>query len=236
MREIITIKTEDILEDIAQVLFRKKGSSAAVSGRLTQTLEMAYELFDRIAEPAALLSDVTYEEFRSIYFGEGHNERQTPLSTIMREDASYALFAITLGAFISRAISESFKAGNTLLGLLLDELCSAGITAFVDYVADHYRLGKIASERLTPDSVVMHYSPGYCGWHITAQMALHKILGSAEIGITLNRNCYMSPLKSISGVMIGGALSMHRFNNNFHFCENCKTKTCRERLKTQESK
>jgi hypothetical protein len=178
MREVIKIKTGDIKLDAAQaLLFRKKGYAAAVSGRTARKLEMAYGIFYRIAEPAAILADMTYEEFRSTYYGEGRNERQAPLGNIMREDSSYAPFAITLGVSISRTISELCKNGDTLPSLLLDEVCSAGIQAFADYVADHYRFGEIAGGRLTNDSVVMHYSPGYCGWHITGQRVLHEILG-----------------------------------------------------------
>ncbi|MCP4153380.1 MAG: hypothetical protein GY757_36975 [bacterium] len=78
---------------------------------------------------------------------------------------------------------------------------------------------------------VLNYSPGYCGWHISGKGKLFEKLKPGSIGIRLNESYLMSPLKSISGVLTAGEQAIHRFDNNYPFCKQCRTYSCRERLK-----
>ncbi|MFC2086489.1 hypothetical protein ACFLQ9_02090, partial [Bacteroidota bacterium] len=47
-----------------------------------------------------------------------------------------------------------------------------------------------------------------------------------SIGISLNNQFLMIPLKSISGVLIAGKKEIHNFDNDFSFCAQCKTFSC----------
>ncbi|MCP4146820.1 MAG: hypothetical protein GY757_03625, partial [bacterium] len=85
-----------------------------------------------------------------------------------------------------------------------------------------------------PSLRVLNYSPGYCGWHISGQRKLFDWLNPEAIGIRLNESYLMSPLKSISGVLTAGEASIHRFDNTFPFCAQCRTFSCRERMKDVE--
>ena len=40
----------------------------------------------------------------------------------------------------------------------------------------------------------------------------------------------MSPIKSVSGVIVAGRPDIHGFDNNFDFCRECVTKECRVRI------
>jgi hypothetical protein len=40
----------------------------------------------------------------------------------------------------------------------------------------------------------------------------------------------MDPLKSISGVIVAGRAEIHEFDNDYDFCAECGTRTCRERI------
>jgi hypothetical protein len=40
----------------------------------------------------------------------------------------------------------------------------------------------------------------------------------------------MQPLKSVSGVLIAGPRTIHRFHPAYDFCDRCKARTCRDRL------
>ena len=46
------------------------------------------------------------------------------------------------------------------------------------------------------------FSPGYCHWSLRGQEALLAALASQEIGVTLLPSMLMSPLKSVSGVVV----------------------------------
>ena len=77
---------------------------------------------------------------------------------------------------------------------------------------------------------VLSYSPGYCGWHISGQKKLFAFLHPEEIGIRLLDSFLMHPLKSVSGVFVCGPEDIHRFENGFAFCGECRHQTCRERI------
>jgi hypothetical protein len=78
---------------------------------------------------------------------------------------------------------------------------------------------------------IMRYSPGYCGWHISAQKKLFEYLKPKEIGISLLESYLMTPLKSITGVLIAGKRTIHIFNADFPFCSKCKNHSCQNRIK-----
>ena len=78
--------------------------------------------------------------------------------------------------------------------------------------------------------MALSYSPGYCGWNIDAQKKLFSFLKPQQIGISLNESCLMTPLKSVTGVLVYGNKSIHQFDNSFSFCFNCKVQSCIERI------
>ena len=51
-----------------------------------------------------------------------------------------------------------------------------------------------------------------------------------RIGIELSDSCLMSPLKSVSGVLVAGPAEIHDFENDFEFCLDCTTWECRDRI------
>ncbi len=205
-------------------------NASPVADTIVLNANKAYELFTQLAAPECVLTEVGYPEFLDIYSGEGLNEPRSPLGEIMSEDFVYMLFAMTLGENASSQISDLFQNGNHLLGHFLDEICSIGIEVFADDITGECLAREVSKGTLYSEDIILRYSPGYCGWHITGQKILHQYLNSGEIGIRLTENYYMKPIKSISGVMIGSNPDMQYFKNNYSFCCNCLTKNCRKRL------
>ena len=82
-----------------------------------------------------------------------------------------------------------------------------------------------------PSDGALRFSPGYCGWHITAQRKLFDLLDPDETVISLNESCLMSPLKSISGVLVIGRKEIFDFDDSFPFCSTCSDHSCRERIR-----
>jgi hypothetical protein len=231
MREIIQEDPKRIKIGIDETnAFEKKKEVSIFSEKISYHLTKANDLFCQMAVPVAVVKDITYPEFQIIYSGQGKNEPRTPLNDIMTKESVYFLFALTLGPGVSTQISNLFSEGDYLLGHLFDLVCSTGIKAFADDIIKKYFAGEVSRGTLKDNDVMLRYSPGYCGWHITAQKRLHENLQSSDIGITLTEAFYMKPMKSISGVIIGCNPSKHDFNNNYPFCGNCRTKTCRKRL------
>jgi hypothetical protein len=77
---------------------------------------------------------------------------------------------------------------------------------------------------------MLRFSPGYCGWNISAQRKLFDTLGPHKIGIALNKSYLMQPIKSISGVVISGEKKIFDFDDAFSFCQDCSTHECRARI------
>ena len=82
---------------------------------------------------------------------------------------------------------------------------------------------------------VLSYSPGYCGWHISAQQKLFQYLRPGDIDISLNDSYLMTPLKSVSGVLVAGRKEIHYFDNSYPFCQDCKVESCLERMERVRS-
>lgn len=233
MREVIKEDPKRIKINIDKInVFQKQEEPSVISKKVSHHLIKAYDLFYHMAVPVAVVMDISYPQFQIIYSGQGKNEPKTPLKDIMSKEAVYFLFALTLGSGVSRQISDLLNKDDSLYGYLFDLVCSIGIEAFADDIMKRFFDREVSRGRLKDNDVMLRYSPGYCGWHITGQKMLHENLQSRDIGITLTEAFYMKPIKSISGVIIGSNPSMHDFKNDYPFCVNCRTQTCRKRLQT----
>ncbi len=233
MREIIEIELEDIIPDIEEVL-KAQGMPARVEPgpRIVETFEQAVEVFKDLADPTAIVEDISKNEFGDVYEGEGENAEEDPVAIIYPKAEYLALFALTVGKEVSEQIGEFFENNEYALGVMLDTIASeaterAGLLLELDYFE------RLEDEGIPPDEwAILRYSPGYCGWDISGQGQLFEYLRPEEIGIALNDSYLMEPLKSISGVMIVGPRHIHLFDMDFPFCDNCTSKSCRERIRS----
>lgn len=199
------------------------------SDRIGVMVDQAVEIFVDLARPRGLVESLTVEEFASIYEGTGSNAPETPLAVIYPKAAHLALIAATLGAEVSEKIEASFDTNDFAFGYILDAVASEGAEKAADAVQSRY-IRALADERVTA-TAHLRYSPGYCGWHISGQKRLFERLRPEDIGVELNESFLMRPLKSISGVVVSGGKEIHLFRNDYPFCSECTTKSCRERLK-----
>jgi hypothetical protein len=185
-------------------------------------LPRAFELFRGLSEPRGINRPISGAEFALVFHGRGRNAAHAPLEGIYPRAASLRLFAFTLGEKVSAEIRRLFAGDDFALGTILDTVASLA--------ADN--AGRVAegwAESQSSGLKVYLYSPGYCGWHISAQEKLFAFLKPEEIGMSLNASYLMTPLKSISGVLVAGPAAIHRITGEYPFCAQCKSPTCRER-------
>lgn len=201
-----------------------------VPDRVNDLVEEARALYESLSNPRGVLSDLSTAEFEEVYAGEGQNAVPTPLPEIAEKAEGLALFAATLGDPVCRKINDLFRDNDAALGCMLDGIASERADSAANL------LGQIFLESLLADGIVrtgaraLPYSPGYCGWHITGQRKLFAFLDPGQIDIELNDSCLMSPLKSVSGVLVVGSPEAHTFENDFGFCLDCTTWECRLRI------
>ncbi len=214
-----------------------------VSEQVEALARRAARLYESLSEPRGIIAEISLADFREVYEGEGENTRPAPLPGIVERADGLALFAATLGDPVSTKIQELFEEGDPGTACMLDGIASeraeiAAIVLAAEYGAILRKSGSSGSEggalgksgASGSRGAVLPYSPGYCGWHITAQKRLFAFLAPEEIGIRLSSSCLMSPIKSVSGVLVAGAPDIHDFDNDFDFCFDCESWECRARI------
>jgi hypothetical protein len=198
------------------------------TGKLAEEAIAAYRT---LARPVGMFKTVTSEEFARIWRGEGKNEPGAPLEHIYSKADYLALCAVTIGEQVGAEISRLFDENLFAEGAMLDAAASEGTELAADalqcHVIDLLHQDKI----LDGTKGVLRFSPGYCGWHVSAQKQLFTSLEPDKIGIGLSATCLMYPLKSISGVIAVGPKSIFDFPDDFPFCETCRTHDCRDRIR-----
>lgn len=231
MRDIVRFAAEQVLPPEQEVL-RAQGmkTGASLPTRVRAAFDSACGLFGELAAPVGLLEELPREEFPMIYAGEGNNPPDTPLPEIVARGEGLALYSATVGEGVSRRIGELFAEQDMAVAYLLDAVASAVADRLSSCLAEHFGT-RLAERGVAPDHAkVLPYSPGYCGWHVSGQRRLFARLRPEEIGIHLNSSFLMTPLKSVSGVLVGGTGESHHFRPDFAFCEACATHECRQRM------
>lgn len=230
MNEELTFKPEECKPSLKAILeCQSIPADAQLDRRISDLIERAQSEFEGIATPRAILADISQVEFSQIYRGVGENEPVTPVAEICPKAEYLALFALTVGAQVSKQIEWFFSQNDFALGSMLDSVASASADRVADLVERHY-LQKVTDNN---GMASLRFSPGYCGWHVSGQRALFDYLQPEQIGITLRPSSLMEPLKSISGVVIVGKPEIFAFDDSYDFCTVCRDHSCRDRQPTR---
>jgi cobalamin-dependent methionine synthase I len=150
---------------------------------------------------------------------------------VLEETVSLALFAVTVGEEASGRIPRLFEAGEMAEGYIFDQVASFAADEMAQCATRRFGL----AEKHAPTAAVLPYSPGYCGWNVSGQRALFAALQPDEIGVTINESCLMSPIKSVSGVLVLAPIEAHCFSPSFTCCATCTTLDCQERIASIQS-
>jgi len=236
LNRLVRFDLADITPDGVTVLGNQGvPEGATVSQSIHTILSQTMDLFATSARPVGMISELSTGEFESIFRGEGKNEKENPLEQIFPHSDNLALFALTMGGLVSTRIEELFRDNHFAPGSMLDAVASLAADKAVEASEADYFTHLSNRSLIKPDSQVLSYSPGYCGWHISGQRKLFEYLQPEKVGITLNKSFLMSPLKSVTGVLIAGKREIHIFKSNYAFCKLCKTYSCHERMKSLSS-
>ncbi len=227
MRTKIEIKVSEVVPTRVNVL-KALGvpPSAPPDERVNRLADDAIDLVEKLAAPVALMEPISTEAFAPVYEGEGKNAPDTPLARTFPRSSCLAIFAVTIGERVSQRISDLFDHDEFSHGTALDAAASECVELAVQKAEKSFRDD---IRKSAVGTVTMPFSPGYCGWDISAQRKLFAQLSPSEIGIELNESCLMTPLKSVSGVLVAGELAIFEHDDNFPFCDQCRTRECRAR-------
>ena len=191
---------------------------------------VARDIYRECVHPAGIMKDISQEEFQDVYNGQSLNAENTPVPKIAMRADGLALFAVTLGQTVHDKINELFESKELALGSMLDAVASAGAEKAADIGETRFLQSLMTRGVVDKEAVVMRYSPGYCGWHVSGQRRLFEYLKPERVGITLRDSFLMEPLKSVSGVFIAGKKEIHVIEDSYPFCKECETHSCQERI------
>ncbi|MBM3998653.1 MAG: hypothetical protein FJ297_03750 [Planctomycetes bacterium] len=131
-----------------------------------------------------------------------------------------AVFVATAGPELERKATERLEANDDCGAMVLSAIGAERAEAAVEAVQDALRDSAIA-DRLAP---MPPYSPGYCGMKLTEQRKLFGLVDATAIGVTLNGDCQMHPIKSLSGLI--GLGPADRVADLGSACDHCGHTTC----------
>ena len=231
MTDVFTFAPEEVSPDRDAVLAQLGiPAGTELSDRIERLYADAVGMLAVTVAPGGVITEIPGDGFEAVYGGEGKNAPETPVAAIAARAEHLALFAVTLGEPLSRAVAECFAGADFALGYTLDAMASVAADTAAGLAERRFARALRDRGWATPDGAVLRYSPGYCGWDITGQRRLFAALRPEPIGLTLTDSCLMQPLKSVSGMLIAGPRAIHRFPPTYDFCARCAERTCRDRL------
>lgn len=226
MRRVVRVDATSVLPPRARVLARAGVPEGRTpSARILGLLARASDLFLAEAAPVGIVEEVSPDTFLALC-RDGRNGPPSVVETVAPRARRLALFAATVGEPVCARIRTLFAEGDAPLGLLLDAVASEAATELAEEIGETLVAGDDAGSGLA----VLGYSPGYCGWPLTGQRELFARLRPADAGIALSGSALMSPVKSVSGVLVAAPPEAHRFRPGFDFCEACAERTCLDRM------
>jgi hypothetical protein len=205
--------------EIEKFMGYKEGEdSELVTGLIEEVLKEAevicniraqYEIFDNIAfdnqNKSVVIKDFSFN-VKNIVFGQ------------IKRSGSAVLFVCTAGEEIGVRSRSAMKERDLLKGYVYDVVGSEIVEAAADLM--QAELGNaVAREGL---KITNRYSPGYCGWSVSEQHKLFRLLPYNYCGIRLTESALMDPVKSVSGIIgIGKDVKLNPYT-----CKMCDMHDC----------
>jgi hypothetical protein len=136
----------------------------------------------------------------------------------LKKAESIAVFLSTAGEEIGIRTREAMSHGDPLTGYIYDMIGSIVADSAAEMMQNELEKSVMQSGR----KITNRYSPGYCGWDVSEQHKLFRLVPDNFCRIRLTDSALMDPVKSISGII--GIGEKVRFNP--YRCSLCDMKNC----------
>jgi hypothetical protein len=192
-REIVNTVVNEIMNELA----------------LFSNIRAEYKIYDNIefvGSDKSLNIDGINFQIHKIVYGQ------------LKKADSLAVFLSTAGEEIGIRTRKAMSEGDPLTGYIYDIIGSIVVDAAADLMQNELEKAIISAGR----KITNRYSPGYCGWDVSEQHKLFKLVPDNFCGIRLTESALMDPVKSISGIIgIGEGVRYNPFR-----CRLCDMKDC----------
>jgi hypothetical protein len=189
-----------------------------VSARIKVGIKKAMEEINRYIDAKAIFRILpVIKKNGSVVLDGGFSFKSSNLGVIFGQCDKAVVFIATIGPEVEEKINE-YMDSHPHYGVILDAAASTAAEETAEYT-QNYIDKKLSREEKT----TLRYSPGYCDWPISEQGEIFKILPHQAIGVELSEDSFMSPRKSVSGV-IGICPANSKFSGNL--CSDCPKVNC----------
>ncbi|MBK7710966.1 MAG: methionine synthase [Bacteroidales bacterium] len=136
----------------------------------------------------------------------------------LKKAGSLAVFLCTAGEDIGIRSRKAMSDGDPLTGYIYDITGSIIVDAATDLMQGELEKQISAQGK----KITNRYSPGYCGWDVSEQHKLFRLVPDNFCGIKLTESALMDPVKSVSGIIgIGPDVRYNPYR-----CSLCDMKDC----------
>ena len=193
-----------------------KGQKGKISSRLKKQTKKALEVLDEYTQPRALYKVVECETKNC--FDDDMFCDSKKVSQVFRGCEKAAVFLVTMGHKVDELIKK-YLVKRPAYGYILDTAASMAAESAVE------SLEAVIEDKLPDDSgLTKRYSPGYCDWPLEGQKSLFDIIPYEKLDVTLGKNGYMVPRKSVSGII--GICPANSADASGNACRYCAKKNC----------
>jgi len=176
---------------------------------LFRNIRAEYKIYDNIelvaSDKSLNINGINFE-IHKILFGQ------------LKKAESLAVFLSTAGEEIGIRTRKAMSEGDPLTGYIYDIVGSIVVDAAADLMQGELEKKIVSAGR----KITNRYSPGYCGWDVSEQHKLFRLVPDNYCGIRLTDSALMDPVKSISGIIgIGEGVRYNPYR-----CSLCDMKNC----------
>lgn len=189
------------INDLMQEIFAEASSKCAIEG--------GYRIFDSIKVSA---------NRQNIHIDQLVFSPHKIITAQLKNARQVAVFACTAGNALEDWSKALIKGEDPAKGYMIDTLASLVVEAAMDIIHDD-----LAADSGKPAlNVSNRFSPGYCEWPLTDVHQLISMLPPDFCNISLNDAAFMTPAKSICGIIgIGRKVKRSEYQ-----CGRCDREAC----------
>ncbi len=153
-----------------------------------------------------------------------HSLRWARVAERAEKPASVCAFVLTLGERLDETVSA--LQGESFFDAYLLDAAGSELAEETADALEKFLASRAAAEGM---EITARFSPGYCDWDLKqGQDALFRFLDAGSVGVRCNEAGMMSPLKTISGVVIASPRVPVRVA-----CSWCSQRECVHRRSTE---
>ncbi len=207
------------LNNIGIVLGYGEGDDQDIVNAMIQEIMSEPDLFSDIRAEFKIYETIQFiDTDKSLTINNINLEIHKIVFGQLKKADSLAFFLSTAGQEISVRSRKSMAEGDPLKAYIYDMTGSMVADAAADLIQGELEKNIKSSGK----KITNRYSPGYCGWNVSEQHKLFRMLPDNYCGIRLTDSALMDPVKSISGII--GIGKNVRYNH--YTCSLCDMKDC----------